>query len=343
MVSRLVRWLQPLALVLSILAIAWYLRTEWATLAAYPWRLDGAWLAVACALLLVTWALEIEIWRQLLGRLSAGLGWFPALRIWFLSAIVRYVPGNIWQPLSLTLYCRRYGIAPEATVASILIFQVIVVLATAPFAAAYLAWPGGESLMGRRLLAEMAAGLPVGIALMVMAPLLLCCLRPQWLFALLNWGLEKFGRPPLPTHLTAAAMLGLVAVAALDWLLWGATFAAFTFGVTGAAQQTNLTPILILSYPIAYTVGFLSVITPSGFGVREGALSFLIAPLLDGAVVTVVALAMRVWTMLGELLLALVSAPYEHGPQEISTAPATGTATSKLERSADAELRREPT
>jgi uncharacterized membrane protein YbhN (UPF0104 family) len=115
--------------------------------------------------------------------------------------------------------------------------------------------------------------------------------------------------------------------------LWGATFAAFTFGVTGvgAADRASLAPSLIAAYPIAISVGIVTLITPSGLGVREGALILLLAPRLDGAVVTLVALAMRLWTTCGELLVALVSAPFEraHAAGRITSYPA-------LERVVDA-------
>ena len=47
--------------------------------------------------------------------------------------------------------------------------------------------------------------------------------------------------------------------------------------------------------------GYISFITPSGLGVREGVAYLLWAPLIGGATATIAALAMRLWLMLGEL------------------------------------------
>lgn len=305
MFSRLVRWLQPLFLCLAALAIAWFLRSHWAALRAYSWQIDAPWLAASALLLLLSWALEIAIWRQLLRLVGGGLRYWQALRIWFLSAVVRYIPGNIWQPLSMTLYCRRYGVAPEATLTSIAFYQAIILLAAAPLAAAYLLWTGHNSLA-----AQWLVGVPPALVLLLLLPVALFLFWPQLLTAAMNWALVRVGRTPLHARLTSPALLALILAAMLDWLLWGATFAAFVFGVT-AVDRAALAPLLVVSYPIAYAAGFLSLITPSGFGVREGAFYFLLVPQIDGAVVTVIALAMRVWTTLGELLLALVSAPFE--------------------------------
>lgn len=337
MFSRLVRWLQPLFLCLAVLAIAWFLRSHWAALRAYPWQIDAGWLAVSALLLLLSWALEIAIWRHLLRLVGGGLRYWQAARIWFLSAVVRYIPGNIWQPLSMTLYCRRYGVTPEATLTSIAFYQAIILLAAAPMAAAYLLGAGENSLA-----AQWLAAIPPVLAWLLLLPVAIFLFRPQMLTAAMNWTLVRLGRTPLQTRLTSPALLALILAAMLDWLLWGATFAAFIFGVTvgGTADRTALAPLLVISYPIAYAVGFLSLITPSGFGVREGAFYLLLVPRIDGAVVTVVALAMRVWTTLGELLLALASAPFER-QRGASTHPfASSVADQSTGHAADAELHR---
>lgn len=333
MFSRLVRWLHPLFLGLAALAIAWFLRSQWATLRAYPWRLDAGWLAASALLLLLSWTVEIAIWRRLLRLVGGRLTFLQAARIWFLSAVVRYIPGNIWQPLSMTIYARRYGVAPEATLTSIAIYQVIILLAAAPMTAAYMLWGERNSLAAQAL-----DGIAPGLAWLILLPVLVFLLRPQWLLAAINWGLVRLRRDPLPVHLTSGALAALTGAAVIDWLLWGATFAAFTFGVSGAetVARAELAPLLVISYPIAYAVGFLSVITPSGFGVREGAFYLLLAPQIDGAVITVVALAMRAWTTVGELLAALISAPFERAP----VSPASHVVLPPADRPADAELRR---
>jgi len=94
------------------------------------------------------------------------------------------------------------------------------------------------------------------------------------------------------------------------WLLWGATFAALTAGISAlpGEELRRVLPHLALAYPVAYAVGVVSFLLPSGFGVREGALYVLLAPVLGGAIVTVAALAMRLWTVAGELLMALLAA-----------------------------------
>jgi glycosyltransferase 2 family protein len=304
MTRRVLRWAQPLLLVAALISVFVIIASQWDILRSYPWQLNPSWMVVACLMLLVTWAVEIGIWLNLLRHLGGALAYGAAVRIWFLSAIVRYVPGNIWQPLSMAVYCQRLGIRPEITVTSILFYQVIILLAACPIAAVYFSASGNLGL-----LTGLFHGLTTAFAAALIVPLLVFFLRPELLTAFLNWLLVKLRRPALSARLSRPRLLLVLAAAFADWLLWGLTFAALVFAIGGFDPRTmlTLTPHLVASFPIAYAVGFLSLITPSGFGVREGAFVVLLAPLLNVAIVTVLALAMRFFTTLGELFMAGVS------------------------------------
>lgn len=326
--KHLLRFLQPLFIALAVILMVWLLAQQWEELRAHPWRLHGGWLSLSVAGLAASWALEIAIWRQLLRLVGGQLPYWPAARIWFLSAIVRYIPGNVWQPLSLTLRCQRRGVDPAATLTSVVLYQAILLLAVVPLTALYFGWSGNVGPLGE---IGAAAGPEVLVALTVagLVPVAIFLLRPGWLLGCINWALVKVGRAPLTVTLSSGWLLYLLLLAALDWLLWGATFAAVTFALIDSAPATVAAwaPHLIVAYPVAYAIGYLSFITPSGFGVREGALVLLLAPLLGGSAVTVAALAMRFWTTLGELVAALISglfdgpSPQPVVPVSTSTAP----------------------
>lgn len=317
MLRRLVHWLQPIFFTLAIIAIVWFLADQWPALRTYPWRIHWGWLGAALFLSLASWALEIIVWQQLLATLGGKLSFWTASRIWFLSAIVRYIPGTIWQPLSITYYTRRHGVPPETAITSVILFQVIMALASAPILVAYFLWLDTKSLA-----TEFAANLPSVVIWLILLPIIAFLLRPQWLIHLLNWGLTRMKRPPIAAKLTSLTLLTLILVALVDWLLWGSLFAAFTFAFAGdgiatnAAERFAIAPLLIASYPIANVIGLLTMISPSGFGIREGAFYLLLTPQIDGSVVTVIALGSRVWSIVGELLLASISYVFEQADRK---------------------------
>lgn len=298
---RIIQRMQPLFLALALLFIVLLLRSQWAELSQHTWRLNLSWLLASALFMLTSWALEIQVWRQLLAVVGAHLPYWPAVRIWFLSAILRYVPGNIWQPLSMTLQCQRRGIAPEATLTSVAFYQILTLLAASPIAAVYFGLTGNWGLLTGLLQAWTPWLVAIGLV-----PVVMFVVRPSWLIEVVNWFLAKFNRTPLAAGLTRSNAAWVLMLAIVDWLLWGASFAALTFALQDftPAQMVQLAPDLVAAYAIAYTIGFVSLITPSGIGVREGALYLLLAPLLGGGLVTVAAVAMRVWVTLGELLAA---------------------------------------
>lgn len=302
---QVLRWAQMALLIVAFVSIAVVLRSQWHELRSHDWNLNSGWLLLSATLLLASWLLEIAVWLNLLALLGGRLPGAAACRIWFLSAIVRYVPGNIWQPLSMTLYCERYGVRPEITVTSVALYQAIILLAAAPIAVLYFALTDNWGLFS-----GIVGGIAPGLLALVLAPVIVFIIRPGWMIAILNWLLCKVGRPAIDAQMSRTRLLAVLALASADWLLWGAAFATLTFGISDFTpqQMVILAPHLVASYPIAYAIGFLSFITPSGFGVREGAFYILLAPLMGAGMATVAALAMRVWTMIGEVILATISA-----------------------------------
>ena len=313
---RIIRKLQPLFLILALVFIVLLLRSQWAELSSHTWRFRPAWLLASALFLLGAWALEIQIWRTLLHVVGGRLPYWPAARIWFLSAIVRYVPGNIWQPLSITLLSQQRGVSPVATLTSVAFYQILVLLSALPIAGVYFGLTGNWGL----LTGALQAWTPL-LAAAALVPVAVFLVHPAVLVDVVNWVLVRLKRTPLATAISRRMALWVLLLAMADWLLWGLSFAMLTFALEdySAVEMLRLLPHLIAVYAIAYTIGLVSLITPSGLGVREGAFYLLLAPLLGGGTVTIAALAMRVWTTLGELIAAGVSLLWRDRP-----APALG-------------------
>lgn len=330
MAKQILHRLQPVFVVAAALFIVLILRSQWTELSQHPWQLRPGWLAVSAGFLLAAWATEIQIWRHLLHLLGHRLAYWPSIRVWFLSAITRYIPGNIWQPLSMTVLCQRRGVPVEATLTSILLYQVLIILAVAPIFAVYVLVTGNWGLLTGLL--EQWTPLLLGAGL---APLVVFFVQPAWLIDLINWLLGKLHRRPLVAGISRRQLLGVMALAIGDWMLWGASFAALGFALQddSGAAMLRLAPHLIAAYPVAYAVGFISVITPSGLGVREAAFYVLLAPVVGGGAVTVLAIAMRLWTTLGELLMAGIAAVLPD--HTTAAAPPTAAAATAAETSGE--------
>jgi len=98
------------------------------------------------------------------------------------------------------------------------------------------------------------------------------------------------------------SMLKLLGSLGIYLLLWGLLGTAFFFFIkslypVATSQLFTVTGI----YAAAWSIGFLSVITPSGLGVREGILSVLLTSALPPATAMFIALLSRLWTLSAEL------------------------------------------
>ncbi|MBK8045804.1 MAG: flippase-like domain-containing protein [Anaerolineales bacterium] len=297
---QIVRRLQPIFIGVAILLLVMLVWSQWQELSQHEWRLQPGWLSVSAVALAAAWAVEIFVWRRLLSLVGGQLGYWSAARIWFLSAVVRYIPGNIWQPLSMTLLCQQRGVAPEATLTSIILYQISILLAAAPIGAVYFATTGNWGLL---VSMQQVGNWLVAISLI---PLAIFMIRPSWMIEVINWLLSKFHRPSLRADLTRIQLLQVMGLVIVDWMLWGAAFMALAYALSAyaPAEMIRLAPHLLATYALAYSIGFVSLITPSGIGVREGAFYVLLAPIMGGAAITVLALAMRLWTTAGELVAA---------------------------------------
>ncbi|HUW11557.1 MAG TPA: DUF2079 domain-containing protein, partial [Anaerolineae bacterium] len=128
----------------------------------------------------------------------------------------------------------------------------------------------------------------------------LLLLQPRLLERALNWVLARFKRSPIRVTLTWARVWVLLLGYAVAWCLMGAGFAALVRALTPLSWAQ--VPALVAVFTASYVIGFLSLLTPSGLGVREGVMTLLLATTLSAGVAAVVAIVARLWMVVGELI-----------------------------------------
>ena len=100
---------------------------------------------------------------------------------------------------------------------------------------------------------------------------------------------------------SVSGVLWLAGAYLLLWAFLGIAF--FLFIKSLYAVSTSQLLVVTGTYAVAWSIGFLSVITPSGLGVREGVLSLLLTSVLPPATATLIALLSRLWTLSAELIV----------------------------------------
>jgi uncharacterized membrane protein YbhN (UPF0104 family) len=285
------RW--PTVLVLAVVAgfFVATLAARWNDVISLKWRLDPALFAAATALLALSYGLVAWLWGLALHR-AAGTRPVAGARIWFLSNLARYVPGNVWSYVGAVELARRDGVARRTTLAVMALTQALSVgvalAAGLPVLLAERARLGRPALLGAAVVAAVAG---------------LAALFRRRLLALARRRLP--GLDPAELAPSAGTVALLVAGYAAYWAVTGLAFAALVASLypLGAGDV----PVVVAAYAAAYAAGFLALLTPAGLGVREGVLVVALAPVLPAGPALVVALVSRVWMMLVELTGAAVA------------------------------------
>lgn len=286
------RWL---ALAVSaVVLIAWgaFLATQLDALRQYPWQVTplafgGGILSGALYFGGLAWCWALLLHSVGGGRAETG----GAVRVWLLSMLTRYIPGNVWHILSRIALADTLGVAKTHVLTSATIEQVLTILGALALAGATLPfWGIAPSIESWLLLL-----LPVGMLL----------LHPRILGSVLAWAALRLRRPALAWHYRYQEII---------WLLLAYTAATFWAGLALALLLWGLTPVTLAQLPLvlgasalSWVVGYLSFLTPSGLGVREAALVALLAQVYPLPVAIVASLLFRLVITLGEMLAVLVA------------------------------------
>ena len=279
---------------------------------------DVRWLPLLAgsAITLLTYAYNVALWTWSLRWWEQRLPFLPALRIWFLSNLARFIPGVVWQFAGLASMSHARGVSPLAAAGGVLLQQLALLLtgallslALAPellsvWAEALPATSGTGRFAART--GEWAHALPValrlalGVAAFLVASALLPAIGPpvSRLFQRLTGRSVRLPAPPLREAAT------YLAANFVPWLAYGAGFWLFGIGLLGDAAPGLVTATA--AFVVSYVAGIVVVVAPAGLGVREVVLYALLRPAVGDEAALVLSLVSRVWLIATEITGALV-------------------------------------
>ena len=247
---------------------------SWNKLADYQWGNVAWWLfLVAFALLIIQELSYAFIWRGILARLGSHLDIISSQRIYLGAEFVRYIPGNVWHIITRVLWAEQRGVPKTRGFAS-----MVIELATKISAAALLFlislffWPNVGALTSK-------LDIPHGVLVTagaLLIPLLLLGLYPRLLQAMLNLALRKAGREPIAITLHYGEILIITFYWMLSWLVAGLGFYVLIDSIAGISLSPSGLAVAVGIYAIAWDIGFVSFVTPSGLGFREAAMTLLL-------------------------------------------------------------------
>lgn len=259
---------------------------------------------VGIGLAALLWSTGIPLlalaWRELLSGLGVHRSWRELTGILGITQFAKYVPGNVAQYIGRVGMSLSRGIPARPLAVTIILETLLVVAAAIVVGVGTGALSRAALEVVRRhnlqllsialLVAAVVAGLFV---LQRVAPALLRRFAPSYAPALEGDLLPPRGALARALGLCClvygAVGIGLVLLA--HWLL-------------PAVAQDNW--LLIAAFSLAWVVGFVTPGAPGGLGVREGLLLLMLAPVYSAAAASILVIALRIATTLGDVIALLL-------------------------------------
>ena len=255
------------------------------------------WVFLSGAIVLAVHASLVQSWRIVLSGWGSPLPFAAAVRIWTISGLGKYLPGKLWSIGAMSVLTQREGGSSVAAAGAALLGTLlnlgagfgVVALCGAPVLRTFDRWV--------RVLAMLGSGI------FVVGVLILPWILPPALERVARWR----GMPPLERHLSPRIIWLATLANIIAWLGYGLAFMVFARGVT--PQIVGAPVDFIAAYTASYVIGYLSLFTPGGLGVREALLTAVLVSLgmALAPAAMFLALASRVWLTILEVLPGLVS------------------------------------
>lgn len=273
----------------AFLFLAIFLVDNLAQLRAHEWEVRPELLASSILLQAVGLASGAIGWHRLLRRMDVRVPVSTVARILFVAGLTRYIPGKIWPFIGAARLAGPAGVPRGVVIASLAAHTVFSLIGAMVIAAIFLPLD--------------VIGLGFDLAqLRWLAPLLLLLAHPFVIDVALRLVRRLTGQHVGDWSGTWIDGLLLVAISMAGWLLTGAALHAFIGSLTPLPADA-FTDVLGFN-ALAFVLGQLFFIAPAGLGAKEGTLAALLSLHLALPVAALLAVSVRLWSTLAEIILA---------------------------------------
>lgn len=296
---RALRALLLVAQLALVAALLWFagrpLLRDWETVESRLALLSPRWGTVALSgvVVLLGYLLLVETWRRVMRAWGSRLAFGVTARIWFVSALGRYVPGKVWQIGAMGVLSQRAGVSPVVATGSSVVVNLVNILA------AFVV-----------VLATGARAIEVpGSGWAAMAVLAVALLGTPWLLPRVAQLAERLTGRRIEVRRVPARSLVIAAAGCIGaWLLYGAAFWLLARAVLPAPPDAGDLGGYIAVYTASYIFGYLVLFAPGGIVAREGmmTLAFTRLGLAGSADALLLAVASRLWLTVLEIVPSLL-------------------------------------
>ena len=281
------RWVLVAAIFLFLGKMVW---NNWNQVRDASFTFEVVPLLLSTFIFAFSYFIQIWAWYLITLKLEVALSPSETLQSWFYSQLGKYLPGKIWLVLGRFYFYESKG-KSKKNISVALYFEMVTMIAAA----------------GLIFLAALILHQEIGLFyswrgygwLVLLAFFGLAFLHPSVLQRILNWVLVRWKREPISLSISYAQVLWILFVCILSWIAGGIGFYFFIDSIYPVASQY----ILFLTGALAASsmLGLIAIFAPSGLGVREGALVYLLSFVMATPVAVIISILTRIWMTLIEI------------------------------------------
>jgi len=243
-------------------------------------------------------------WALILRFVSVGTSdnfmLINSMEAWLYTIMSRYIPGNVWHVIGRMAYANKINAIKLQIISSSALEQIMAMIgATMLFALSLPFWPTDQ----------LAEDWIFKISLFsILFFLALVISHPKFILPIVNWVGKRFNRPEIQWNFNYKMTICFALLYLFANLFMGLCLAVILNGF-GVAISNNFVFILGIT-AFSWIIGYLSFFTPSGIGIREGALTALLSLIYPIPIAIVASLVFRIICTVGELLAIVIFTAY---------------------------------
>jgi len=272
----------------AVAYLVWTIARSWDQLRAFDWEVDVAMLVASTAAHVAVLAWGVWVWGRVLRCFAhPPVGNGALQRIWFLSSLARYIPGKVFQFVAVAQLSTAAGLSGAVLLTSLVVHTGMALLSAMLLSAWTLTGPLFPAL----------PPVAIGVAATVVCILLV---HPAFLNAAIGFIPRLLKKNVIRWEGSWIDGVGVLALSVASWVLYGGAYYLFLASLTEI--PASAIPMLSGVNALSFVIGYVSIVSPAGAGVREYAMTQLLLPLVPEPVGAVLSIASRLWTIAAELL-----------------------------------------
>ncbi|MCD6531457.1 flippase-like domain-containing protein [bacterium] len=291
------RWKKWVGIVISAVALGYLIRS---LVISYEEgevnleQVDFKYLVLGVLIVIIAYFVLGLLWREVYrGLYSRDVKYYVALAMMFLPNIMRYIPGKIWFVFGIAYWADRWDLKVTDAIVSSLVMMAISLSAAVAVGLATIGFSGAINIPPWVLV-----GWIFFTVIFFTTPVFSFTVKIAARFFKKNY-LSEIEKIPF-----ALFLKGFV-IGVLYWIMMGLSVYVMGFAVRELPFSSCFK--IVGAFSMSYFAGYVTLISPAGLGIREGAFAALLPKSIPYGERVMISLLSRVTTTLAEVLLLFIA------------------------------------